>query len=93
MEKDEKIERIVKSACSTSGTFLISETGKLYTCGTGDIGHGGLDMVKLPKIVSGLRLWNHVYCNDTSVVAFGPLRILSVSPNCGPAKGNTILSI
>ena len=56
MEKDEKIERIVKSACSTSGTFLISETGKLYTCGTGDIGHGGLDMVKLPKIVSGLRL-------------------------------------
>ena len=36
LEKDEKgenIEKIVKSACSTSGTFLISETGKLYTCG------------------------------------------------------------
>ena len=96
IEKDEKgeyIEKIVKSACSTSGTFLISETGKLYTCGTGDIGHGDLGMVKLPKIVSGQRLYSHVYCNDTSVVAFGPLRILSVSPNCGPATGNTILSI
>ena len=92
-EKGEKIEKIVKSACSTSGTFLISETGKLYTCGTGDIGHGDLGMVKLPKIVSGQRLYSHVYCNDTSVVAFGPLRILSVSPNCGPATGNTILSI
>ena len=92
-EKGENIEKIVKSACSTSGTFLISETGKLYTCGTGDIGHGDLGMVKLPKIVSGQRLYSHVYCNDTSVVAFGPLRILSVSPNCGPATGNTILSI
>ena len=50
-------------------------------------------MVRLPKIVSGQRLFSHVYCNDTSVVAFGPLRILSVSPNCGPATGNTILSI
>ena len=47
-EKGEKIEKIVKSACNTSGTFLISETGKLYTCGTGDIGHGDLGMVKLP---------------------------------------------
>ena len=92
-EKGEKIEKIVKSACSTSGTFLISESGKLYTCGTGDIGHGDLGMVKLPKIVSGQRLYSHIYCNDTSVVAFGPLRILSVSPNCGPATGNTILSI
>ena len=92
-EKGEKLEKIVKSACSTSGTFLISESGKLYTCGTGDIGHGDLGMVKLPKIVSGQRLYSHVYCNDTSVVAFGPLRILSVSPNCGPATGNTILSI
>ena len=92
-EKGEKLEKIVKSACSTSGTFLISDKGKLYTCGTGDIGHGDLGMVKLPKIVSGQRLYSHVYCNDTSVVAFGPLRILSVSPNCGPATGNTILSI
>ena len=92
-EKGENIETIVKCACSTSGTFMISESGKLYTCGTGDIGHGDLGMVSLPKIVSGQRLYSHVYCNDTSVVAFGPLRILSVSPNCGPATGNTILSI
>ena len=92
-EKGENLETIVKCACSTSGTFMISETGKLYTCGTGDIGHGDLGMVRLPKVVSGQRLYSHVYCNDTSVVAFGPLRILSVSPNCGPATGNTILSI
>ena len=92
-EKGENIETIVKCACSTSGTFMISESGKLYTCGTGDIGHGDLGMVSLPKIVSGQRLYSHVYCNDTSVVAFGPLRILSVSPNCGPATGNTILSV
>ena len=92
-EKGDKIEKIVKSACSTSGTFLISESGRLYTCGTGDIGHGEIGMIKLPKIISGPRLYSHIYCNDTSVVAFGPLRILSVSPNCGPATGNTILSI
>ena len=96
IEKDEGgelIEPIVKAACSTSGTFLISKSGKMYTCGSGDIGHGDLGMVKLPKIIAGQRLYSHVFCNDNSVVAFGPLRILSVSPSCGPATGNTILSI
>ena len=96
IEKDEcgeYIEPIVKAACSPSGTFLISETGKMYTCGSGDIGHGDIGMVKLPKIIVGQRLYSHVFCNDNSIVAFGPLRILSVSPSCGPATGNTILSI
>lgn len=65
----------------------------MYSCGSGDIGHGDLGMVKLPKIIAGQRLFSEVFCNDNSIVAFGPLRILSVSPSCGPATGNTILSI
>ena len=96
LEKDEGgelLETIVKCACSTSGTFLISKSGKLYTCGSGEIGHGDLGLVKLPKLIAGSRLYSHVFCNDDSVVSFCPLRILSVSPSCGPATGNTILSI
>lgn len=96
LQKDdsgEKIETIVKAACSVSGTFLISNTGKLYTCGSGNIGHSNLELVKLPKIIAGERLFSHIFCNDYSVVAFCPLRILSVSPNSGPMTGGTILSI
>ena len=65
----------------------------MYSMGSGDIGHGDIGMVKLPKVIAGNRIYSHIFCNEESVVAFATLRILSVSPSCGPATGNTILSI
>jgi hypothetical protein len=65
----------------------------MYSMGSGDIGHGDIGMVKLPKVIAGNRIFSHIFCNEVSVVAFATLRILSVSPSCGPATGNTILSI
>ena len=96
IEKDEAgelIEKIVKCGCSTTGTFLIAKNGTMYSMGSGDIGHGDIGMVKLPKVIAGNRIYSHIFCNEESVVAFATLRILSVSPSCGPATGNTILSI
>lgn len=96
IEKDESgdfIGKVVKVGCHTSGTFIITDEGKLFTCGSGEIGHGDIGVVKLPKLVSDSRVFSQIFCNDSSVVAFCPLRILSISPNCGPAIGNTIISI
>jgi hypothetical protein len=96
IEKDEYgqfLGKVVKSGCNASGTYIITETGNLYTCGSGEIGHGDIGVVKLPKLVSDTRRFSHVFCNDNSVVAFCPLKIMSISPNCGPASGNTVISI
>ena len=96
IEKDENgefMKKIVKVNCNSSGTFMITDEGKLYTCGSGEIGHGDVGVIKLPRLISDSRVYSHVFCNDHSVVAFCPLRIISVSPNSGPASGNTILSI
>jgi hypothetical protein len=96
IEKDENgefMKKIVKVCCNSSGTFMITDDGKLYTCGSGDIGHGDLGVIQLPRLINDSRVYSHIFSNDHSVVAFCPLRIISVSPNSGPASGNTILSI
>ena len=96
IEKDENgfyINKVIKVSCNTSGTFIITEGGKLFSCGSGDIGHGDFGVVKLPRILNDSRNFSEVFSNDNSVIAFSPLKILSISPNCGPASGNTILSI
>lgn len=96
IEKDENgefMKKIIKVNCNSSGTFMITDEGKLYTCGSGEIGHGDIGVVKLPKLINDNRVYSNIFCNDHSVVAFCPLRIISVSPNVGPASGNTILSI
>jgi len=96
IEKDingDYMGKVLKVSCSVSGTFIITEEGKLYSCGSGEIGHGEIGVIKLPKQISDSRIYHHIFSNDNSVVAFCPLRIISVSPTCGPASGNTILSI
>jgi hypothetical protein len=96
IEKDENgilLTKIEKVTCSTSGTFIISQDGKLFTFGSGEIGHGMDSLIKLPRQVADSRVYKNVFCNDSCVIAFCPLRIVSVSPSCGPASGNTILSI
>jgi alpha-tubulin suppressor-like RCC1 family protein len=88
------LNKVVKVCCNTSGTFIITQEGKLYSCGSGDIGHGALtDPIKLPKLISDGRVYHSIYCNDNSIVAFCKLRIISISPNSGPATGNTIIAI
>jgi len=74
---------------------MITDKGELYTCGSGEIGHGDKDygVIMLPKQIVGNRIYSEIFCNDSSVVVFCPLKIFSVSPNCGPSNGNTILSI
>jgi alpha-tubulin suppressor-like RCC1 family protein len=96
IEKDingDYMGKVLKVSCSVNGSFIITEEGKLYSCGSGEIGHGEIGVIKLPKQISDSRIYHHIFCNDNSVVAFCPLRIISVSPTCGPASGNTILSI
>ncbi len=96
IEKDETgdfMKKIVKVNCNSSGTFMITDEGKMYTCGSGEIGHGNIGVVRLPRIINDNRVYSHIFCNDHSVVAFCPLRIISISPNSGPSTGNTILSI
>ena len=96
IEKDDTgnlIKKVLKVSCNTSGTFIISEGEKFYSCGSGDIGHGDFGVVKLPRFLNEKRNFSEVFSNDNTVIAFSPLKIISVSPNCGPATGNTILSI
>ena len=96
IEKDDNgnfINKVLKVSCNTSGTFIISEGGKFYSCGSGDIGHGDYGVVKLPRVLNDNRNFSEVFSNDNTVIAFSPLKIISVSPNCGPTTGNTILSI
>ncbi len=96
IEKDDNgnnINKVLKVSCNTSGTFIITEGGKFYSCGSGDIGHGEYGVVKLPRMLNDTRFFSEVFSNDNTVIVFSPLKIISVSPNCGPATGNTILSI
>ncbi len=100
-ENGENIGKIVKAGCNTSGTFMITDIGELYTCGSGEIGHGetkrvgdeDFGVIMLPKQIVGNRTYSDIFCNDSSVVVFCPLKIFSISPNSGPSNGNTILSI
>lgn len=92
-ENDNPLKKVIKVACNVTGTFIIVEGGELYTCGSGDIGHGEIGVVKLPKKLHDNRSFDEIFCNSNSVVCFCPLKIISVNPKFGPSTGNTILSI
>lgn len=92
-ENDNPIKNVKMVACNVTGTFIIMQTGELYTCGSGDIGHGEIGVIQLPKKLHENRTFEKIFCNSDSVVCFCPLKIISVSPNFGPATGNSILSI
>ena len=92
-ENENYLKPIKKVACNVTGTFIIVESGELYTCGSKNIGHGDIEIVLLPRKVNENRSFEDIFCNIDSVVCFCPLKIYSVSPNLGPSTGNTILSI
>lgn len=92
-DNDNPLGRVIKVGCNVTGTFIIVEGGMLYSCGSGDIGHGEIGVVKLPRLIYDQRIYSEIFCNNNSVVCFCPLKIISVNPNFGPCTGNTILSI
>lgn len=92
-EDNNPLGKVTKVGCNVTGTFIIVEGGNLYSCGSGDIGHGEIDLIKLPKKIYDQRIYSEIFCNNDSIVCFCPLKIISVSPNFGPSTGNTILSI
>lgn len=83
-------------ACSYYATFAIDTFGKLYSWGKGYIGHKHETNEDLPRKVdinTENRIFTDVFCNKNNLVAYAPVRVYSISPNCGPAYGGTLLSI
>jgi len=39
------------------------------------------------------RIFTEIFVNQDSAIAFAPIRVFSISPNCGPSSGGTLLSI
>ena len=39
------------------------------------------------------RIFTDIFANDDSVLFYAPIRIYSLSPSCGPSKGNTQVQI
>lgn len=92
-DNNNSLGKVIKVGCNVTGTFIIVDGGNLYSCGSGDIGHGEVGVVKFPRLIYDQRIYSEIFCNNNSVVCFCPLKIISVSPNFGPCTGNTILSI
>jgi hypothetical protein len=90
------LKPILTVECSSYATFIIDDIGRLFSFGKGYIGHGGQGIEKIPKkldINTTNRIFTHLKTNDKGLLAFAPLRIHSVSPNCGPATGGTTLCL
>ena len=88
--------RQVKIKCSNYGTFSIDEYGHPYSWGKGQIGHQGASILDMPKMIecnTDNRIFTDIYANDDSVLFYAPIRVYSISPACGPSKGNTTISI
>ena len=90
------LPRVKDIACGYNFTFMIDESGKLYSWGKGYIGHNGLTEEDKPRRIESKtenREFTALICNDQAVVLFAPMRVYSVSPRCGPSCGGTVLSI
>ncbi len=51
------------------------------------------DLPRKVELNTENRIFTEVYCNKNSAIAYAPIRVFSISPNCGPVKGGTLLSI
>ncbi len=70
--------------------------GNLYSWGKGNIGHKGPTNEELPRkieINTDNRIFTEIFVNQDTAVAFAPIWVYSISPNCGPSTGGTLLSI
>lgn len=68
----------------------------MYSWGKGYIGHKGLTNEELPwkiEINSENRIFTEIFVNQDTAAVFAPIWVFSISPNCGPSQGGTLLSI
>lgn len=90
------LPQIQKVVCSYYSTYAIDAFGNLYSWGKGYIGHKNLTIEDLPRKIelnTENRYYSDVFCNKDMVAFYAPIRVFSISPNCGPAYGGTLLSI
>lgn len=90
------LPQIINVACGYYTTYAIDVFGNLFSWGKGHIGHKGLTNEELPRKVeinTENRIFTEIFVNKDTAVAFAPIRIYSISPNCGPSTGGTLLSI
>ena len=60
-ENENYLKPIKKVACNVTGTFIIVESTKLYTCGLKNIGHGDIEMFcYLEKSMKTEALWIYI---------------------------------
>ena len=75
---------------------MLDALGNCYSWGKGFIGHGESSIELAPKKVclnTENRSYSDIFSCDHSTVLFSPLRLYSLSPNCGPVNGETKISI
>lgn len=90
------IARLVKVKCSYYATYAIDEFGHPYSWGKGFIGHRGETIEELPRQIelnTDNRIFTDIYTNQSQAILYAPIRVFSISPNCGPAHGGTIINI
>jgi hypothetical protein len=90
------LPQIEKAVCGYYSTYAIDIFGSIYSWGKGYIGHKNLTMEDLPRKIelnTENRLFSDVFCNKNVVGFYAPVRVYSLSPNCGPSHGGTLLSI
>lgn len=90
------LPQIQKSSCSYYGTYAIDAFGSLYSWGKSSIGNKQGTIEDLPRKVelhTENRYFTDVFCNKNMVGIYAPIRVYSISPNCGPVHGGTFLSI
>ena len=91
-----KLKRVSEIACSTHASYCLDIEGRPFSWGKGYIGHGGTSVTKSPKNIefnTENRVFSGVYVCSHSVLFFAPLRVYSMSPNCGPVSGETRVSM
>lgn len=90
------LPQITSVSCGYYTSFAIDCFGNLYSWGKGYLGHKHKTNEDLPRKVeinTENRIFTSVFCNKDTAVAFAPIRVYSISPNCGPQSGGTLLSI
>jgi alpha-tubulin suppressor-like RCC1 family protein len=90
------IPRIVKVTSGDYNSFALSDTGKVFSWGSGILGLKEIFTLTRPKHITGSisdRRITDIYANSGNVIFFSPIKILSIRPSCGPSNGGTIFSI
>jgi len=98
IEKDyqgNELPLMTKVGCTYFGSFTVSDEDKVYSWGSGSLGHGDEQQIqrKPREVVYNVenRKFTDLYCTMKSSMFFSPSRILRVMPGCVPSDGGTTL--